>query len=208
MVAAALGWRVVDNELIEAVAIRAGLPPERVAEREERCATFVERLARTLAAASPDVFPPPESVVSVVDLPEADLVRITEAVVREIANRGRVVVVGRAAPAVLARQTDALHVRLVAPRPFRIQVAAARLSCTPAQAARMVDDTDRMRARYTQQYYRRDWNDAVNFHMVLNTGVLGFDGATDIIVARARGMGWDAGQADSRPGGQRDLAST
>ena len=55
-VAAALGWRVVDNELIEAVAARAGLPPERVAEREERCATFVERLARTLAAGSPRSF--------------------------------------------------------------------------------------------------------------------------------------------------------
>ena len=55
----ALGWRVVDNELVEQVAARAGLPPEDVAEREERVPTFVERLARTLAAATPEVFPPP-----------------------------------------------------------------------------------------------------------------------------------------------------
>ena len=66
-VAAALGWRVVDNELVEQVAARAGLPPERVAEREERVSTFVERLARTLAAASPEVFPPPDSAGAVVD---------------------------------------------------------------------------------------------------------------------------------------------
>lgn len=189
-VAAALGWRVVDNELIEAVAARAGLSPERVAEREERCATFVERLARTLAAGSPEVFPPPDSAGSVLELAEAELVRITETVVREIAAEGRVVLVGRAAPAVLARQSDALHVKLVAPRAFRIQVAAARLGCTAAQAGAMVDDTDRMRARYNQQHYHRDWNDPVNFHMVLNTGVLGFDGAAEMVVARARGMGW------------------
>ena len=189
-VAAALGWRVVDNELVEQVAARAGLPPERVAEREERVSTFVERLARTLAAATPEVFPPTDAAGVVVDLAEAELVKITEAVVSEIAAEGRVVLVGRAAPAVLARQTDALHVKLVAPRAFRIQVACTRLGCGAAQAAAILDDTDKMRARYSREHYRRDWNDPVNFHMVLNTGVLGFDGATEVIAGRARAMGW------------------
>ncbi len=57
-VAAALGWRLVDNEMVEQVAARAGLKPEDVAELEERVPTFVERLARTLAAATPELFPP------------------------------------------------------------------------------------------------------------------------------------------------------
>ncbi len=189
-VAAALSWRVVDNELIEQVAARAGLPAERVAEREERVPTFVERLARTLAAATPEIFPRPNSAGAVLDTSEAELVKITERVVAEIAAQGRVVLVGRAAPAVLARETDALHVKLVAPRPFRIQVAAARLGCTPEEAAAVLDETDKMRARYSREYYRRDWNDPVNFHIVLNTAVLGFDGATEVVVGRARGMGW------------------
>jgi cytidylate kinase len=187
-VAAALGWQVVDNELIEQVAARAGLPLEQVADRDERCPTFVERLARTLAAATPEVFPPPDTVGTIVDLPEAELVRITETVVREVAARGRVVLVGRAAPAVLERQTDALHVKLVAPRDWRVAVAAARLGVSPAQAAATVDDSDKMRGRYTREYYRRDWNDPVNFHMVLNTAALGIDGATNVVVARARSL--------------------
>jgi CMP/dCMP kinase len=189
-VAAALEWRVVDNELVEQVAARAGLSPERVAQREERVPTFVERLARSLAAATPEVFPPPDSAGAIIDMPEADLVKVTEVVVAEIAAQGRVVLVGRAAPAVLARERDALHVKLVAPRAFRIQVAAARLGCAAARAATILDDTDRMRSRYNQEYYRRDWNDPVNFHMVLNTGVLGFDGATELVVGRARSLGW------------------
>jgi cytidylate kinase len=189
-VAAALAWRLVDNDLVEQVAARTGLPAERVAEREERVPTFVERLARTLAAATPDVFPPPDSACTVVDMPEAELVRITEAVVTDIAALGRVVFVGRAAPVVLAREADALHVKLVAPRPFRIQVAAARLCCDAARAAAVLDQTDRMRARYIREYYRRDWEDPINFHMVLNTCLLGFDGATDVVVGRVRGMGW------------------
>jgi cytidylate kinase len=189
-VAAALGWRLVDNELVEQVAARAGLAPEQVAEREERVSTFVERLARTLACASPEVFPPPASAGEVVDVPEADLVKITETVVAEIAAQGRVVLVGRGAPAVLSRETDALHVKLVAPRSFRLKVATERLGCRPEKAGQVLERTDRMRARYLREYYRRDWEDPLNYHLILNTGVLGFDGAADVIVGRARAMGW------------------
>jgi len=187
-VAGALGWSVIDNELVERVAERAGIPAAEVAERDERAPGFVERLTRTLAAATPDLFPPPGGTVA--DLDEATLVRITEGVVGEMAVKGRVVLVGRAAPAVLAQQEDALHVKLVAPRPFRIHAASQRLGMDPAEVVKIVDDTDAMRARYHREYYHRDWADPLNYHMVLNTGALGLAGAAAAIVARARAMGW------------------
>lgn len=187
-VASALGWSVVDNELVEQVAQRAGIPMAEVAERDERAPGFVERLTRTLAAATPELFPPPEGTVA--DLDEATLVRITESVVGDMAARGRVVLVGRAAPAVLGQQEEALHVKLVAPRPFRIHAASQRLGMDPAEVVKIVDDTDAMRARYHREYYSRDWADPLNYHMVLNTGALGLAGAAGVIVARAHALGW------------------
>jgi cytidylate kinase len=187
-VASALGWSVVDNELIEQVAQRAGIPMAEVAERDERAPGFVERLTRTLAAATPELFPPLEGTVA--DLDEATLVRITESVVGDMAARGRVVLVGRAAPAVLDQQEDALHVKLVAPRPFRIHAASQRLGMDPAEVVKIVDDTDAMRARYHREYYNREWADPLNYHMVLNTGALGLAGAAEVVVARARALGW------------------
>ena len=189
-VAAALGWRVVDNELVELVAARAGLTPEDVASREERVPSFIERLAQTIVASTPELPVPPEAGGTVATLPEADLVRITERVVEEIAQGGRVVLVGRAAPAVLARQGDALHVRLVAPRDYRIGIASGRLGIPAEEAERVMDDTDKMRARYHRQYYDREWTDPVNYHMVLNTGALGLEGAAGAIVCRAEQLGW------------------
>lgn len=188
-VADALGWRVVDNELVERVAARAGLTAEDVATREERVPTFIERLAQTIIAATPELVVPPEAD-GTVGLAEADLVRITERVVEEVAQEGRVVLVGRAAPAVLAREQAALHVRLVAPRDYRIRVAAERLGASPEDAARVLDDTDKNRARYHWEYYHREWSDPANYHMVLNTAALGLGGAVEVIVGRARGMGW------------------
>lgn len=184
-VADALGWRVVDNELVERVAARAGLTPEDVATREERVPSFIERLARTIVAATPELVVPPDAG-GTVQLAEADLVRITEVVVAEIAQEGRVVLVGRAAPAVLARERDAMHVRLVAPRDHRIRVAAERLGASPEDAARIMDDTDRNRARYHREYYGRDWIDPAGYHMTLNTGALSVAGAADVIVGEAR----------------------
>jgi cytidylate kinase len=189
-VASALGWRVVDNELVEAVAARAGLQPVDVAEREERVSGFVERLARTLAASTPELFPASVTGGTIPKLQEADLVRITESVVEEVAAGGRVVLVGRAAPAVLARERDSLHVKLVAPKAYRIQTAAERLGMDPDDAAALLEETDAMRARYHRQYYKRDWHDPVNYHMVLNTGVLGLDGAAAVIADEASRRGW------------------
>jgi cytidylate kinase len=189
-VAAALNWKVVDNELVEEVAARAGLPAADVAEREERVPSFAERLARTLAASTPELFAARVPGGTVPKLQETDLVRITETVVAEVAAKGRVVLVGRAAPAVLARERDSLHVQLVAPRSYRVQAAAERLRMEPEKAAVIVEETDGMRARYLRQYYRRDWYDPVNYHMVLNTGLLGLEGVTQTIVAEARRRGW------------------
>ncbi|MBA2627271.1 MAG: cytidylate kinase family protein, partial [Gemmatimonadales bacterium] len=76
------------------------------------------------------------------------------------------------------------------PRPFRVHAAAERLGMDPAEAARIVDDTDAMRARYHREYYDRDWADPVNYHMVLNTGLMGMAASAELVVTRARGMGW------------------
>src|SRR3989454_10227912 len=55
LVAERLGWELVDNQFVEAVARRAGVPPDEVAQREERAPGLLERLARTLAVASPEM---------------------------------------------------------------------------------------------------------------------------------------------------------
>jgi cytidylate kinase len=186
LVAEALGWRLVDNELLDRIAARAGLSPDDVKDREERVPGFVERLARTLVAATPELFPPPQAEGTVPKLQEIDLVRITESVVAEVASEGRVVLVGRAAAAVLASERDALHVRLVAPKEFRINAVANRLGIPPGEAEKILDETDRARARYHRQYYQRDSRDPVGYHMVLNTAALGVDAAARLVEAAVK----------------------
>ncbi|MGH7671511.1 MAG: AAA family ATPase, partial [Gemmatimonadales bacterium] len=44
LVAKALGWTLLDTEFVDQVARLAGLPPEEVAQREERAPGLLERL--------------------------------------------------------------------------------------------------------------------------------------------------------------------
>jgi len=188
-VAKALDWQLVDNELVEQVASRAGMSPEEVARREERAPSFVERLTRTLAAQNPELVPPQGGTVR--DIEEQNLVRVTESVVSELARHGRVVFVGRAAPAVIGLQADALHVKLVAARNFRAERIRERFGLSAEEAERQLDAVDGQRARYHKEYYQRNWADPLNYHLIINTGLLGLDGAADIILAAVRRAGAD-----------------
>src|SRR5437899_12702486 len=106
IVATALSWDVIDNEFVDEVALRAGLPPDAVAQREERAPGLLERLARTLAAGSPEMFIATAGVPRV-EPDEAAIVQLTERVIAEAAAQGRIVLVGRGAQAVLAPRPDA-----------------------------------------------------------------------------------------------------
>ncbi|MCP4003705.1 MAG: cytidylate kinase-like family protein [bacterium] len=187
-VAEALDWRVFDNELVEKVAERAGISADEVAQREERVPGFIDRFARAAALTSPELFVPDSS--SIATFEEVKLAQITRDLVAELAREGRMVVVGRAAAAVLASDEGTLRVRLVAPVEARVRTAIDRLGVAERDAPRILEETDRNRDRYHKEFYHRDWNDPVNYHMVLNTHALGYDGAGGVILDRVRALGW------------------
>jgi cytidylate kinase len=187
-----LGWTLIDNEFVDQVARMAGVSPDDVARRDERAPGLLERLARTLAVASPEMFistggsPPP------VETDEELIVTMTERVIAEAASEGRVVLVGRGAQAVLATRANALHVYVIASKPFRKKVAVERLGVDPAKVDRIIDETDQHRDQYVKTHYGRDRQDLTQYDMVLNAERLTFDGAAELIVAAIRRRGWTA----------------
>jgi cytidylate kinase len=189
LAAAALGWTLIDNEFVDEVARRAGLPADEVAQREERAPGLLERLARTLAASSPEMFLASAGVPRL-EQDEAEIVRVTERIIREAAAHGRVVLVGRGAQALLAQREDALHVYVVASKPWRERLAVERLGVDPAQAGAVLDDIDRQRDRYVKAHYGRQRQDTANYDLVVNAERLGFEGAAALVVAEARRRGW------------------
>ena len=186
-----LGWRVVDNDFVDRVAERAGLSRDEVEANEERVPTLTERLADALAISSPEVFVSTGEAPDTLLGSEERMVRATEAVIGEVVREEeQLVLVGRGAQAILAERSDTLHVFIVAPRETRIEAAVERLSIEPGKAEQKVDKTDDGRRRYVKAHYDRRWEDPVNYHLILNTGVFSCEQCAELIVEAARKRGW------------------
>jgi cytidylate kinase len=122
---------------------------------------------------------------------EEDLVtKMTERVIAEAAAEGCVVLVGRGAQAVLATRSNALHVYVVASKPFRRKVAIERLGVDPAKVDKVIDETDQHRDQYVKRHYGRDRQDLTQYDFVVNAERLGFEGAAELVVAEVKRRGW------------------
>ena len=185
LVAKQLGWSLLDNEVVDAVASRLGLSTAEVQAREERVPSLVERLAAAMTMGSQEWMTPVAAAKRPTD---EQLIDVTRHIVQEAIARGPVVVVGRGAPAMLAERTDALHVFCYAPRKALIARTMKREGLNQEAAARLVDDTNREREQWVRLHWEREWRAHENYDLSVNTERLGIKGAADLIVAAARAI--------------------
>ncbi len=175
---------IVDQSLIAEVARRASLAPEDVAAEDERPTTLLDRLALSfspLAAGIGMAWEPPYPDAAYD--PRREVLELTQQVVREAARGGNVVIVGRGGAHILRDVPDVLHVFLHADVAFRQRIVMAREEIDEAKAARRVHEMDANRAAYVKQVYGRDWLDVRAYDLAIDTGRVGFDGATEIVLA-------------------------
>jgi len=185
-VARALGWALFDNAVLDAVAERTGLTRAEVTARDERIPSIVERLATTLSLGTPESMPAiPEAPVL---MTEERVVEITRRVIEEAVQQGPAVFVGRGAQCLLANRSDALHVFCYAARPKLIEGAITRLGVAPKDAERVVAEMNRNRELYVKRHFNREWRDVANYHVCVDTGWLGLDGAAELVVGLAKEM--------------------
>jgi CMP/dCMP kinase len=185
-VAQRLGWSLLDNAFVDAVAERLGIPASEVQAREERTPSLVERLASALAVASPEILPPPTE-----QLPPSEerLAQVTRRIIEEAMARGNAVLVGRGAQSVLGQRADVLHVFCYAPRDALARRVAERRNVSLAEAEKIVDEINKQRDQYVRTTFKRSWKAHENYHLCVNTEWLGIDKSADLVVAAARAMG-------------------
>ncbi|HXV15993.1 MAG TPA: cytidylate kinase-like family protein [Gemmatimonadaceae bacterium] len=184
LVAKELGWSLLDNAVVDAVAARLGITPAEVAAREERIPSLAQRLAEAMALGSQDWLSPLSAEKR--EPTDEQLIEVTHRIVNEAIARGPLVLVGRGAQAMLAERGDAIHVFCYAPRGALIARSMTRDRLDEHGAAKKVDDTNAQREQWVRKHWGRSWRDHANYHLAVNTDWLGIAGAADLIVYAAR----------------------
>ena len=172
-IAERLGARYLNKQIIQEAAQRLDLSEEAAAEYNERAEDFSERLARVLWLAEPSFAPVGAPASSLTFESTTDVfVEITRQLVHEAAHTGNAVIFGHGAQFILAGHPGVLHVRFIAPPPFRVERVMRRENINRAEAERRVRTEDERRTNYIRQYYKADWNAPDPFHLILNTALL------------------------------------
>lgn len=183
IVAKELGWSLLDNAVVDAVAARMGLSVAEVQAREERVPSLVERLTAAMAMGSQEWMSPIADARRPTD---EQLIEVTRHVIEEAIARGPLVVVGRGTWEMLANREDTLHVFCFAPRKALIARTMKREGLGAEEAARLVDDTNKQRDQWVRLHWERDRRALENYDLSLNTDRLGIEGSARLIVSAAK----------------------
>jgi cytidylate kinase len=183
-VSAALGWSLLDNDIVDAIAERSGLTRAEVSAQDERVPSLVERLASALSLGSPEILPPVPT--GPVETTEERIIAVTQRVIEEAVQAGPAVFVGRGAQCLLAEREDTLHVFCYAPRAALRKYAMDTFKVGQDEADKMVAEQNKQREQYVRRHWNRIWLAHENYHLCLNTAWLGLDEAAALVVDAAR----------------------
>ncbi len=101
--------------------------------------------------------------------------------IRRLAGEGSCVIVGRCADYVLKDDPDAVSVFIKADMPSKISRAVKYYGIEEHKAEDRIRKADKQRASYYNYYATATWGDVDNYDLVVDTGVLGVEGAVELI---------------------------
>lgn len=118
------------------------------------------------------------------DLPINDKLFIIQSdIIKDIAAEGSCVIVGRCADYILRDNPDCIKLFIHADLDKRIEKATRDYGLAQEKAEANILKTDKKRGTYYNYYTGEKWGIASNYHMCLDSGVLGIDGTVEVIKA-------------------------
>lgn len=108
--------------------------------------------------------------------------QLTQTVIRNFAEEGNVIIMGRGGCILLKEFPQTVHLRIVAPLERRIEWATQEeLNIDKSKAKEIIEKKDKARAEYLKHFYSANWDDPLFYHLILNTGQIALDDAVDTI---------------------------
>jgi len=173
-----LGFAVWDKEIVRQIAEQYELAESVVESKDERVDSFIERMVGIFGASG---FEAVYQIPVPLWLNDAQLVKMTRAIIEQAAEKGRAIIVGRAAQCILAKRSDVLHVFIFAPLEVRVEQLMAWEGLERAEAERRIVAMDKIRYDYVRTFYRADWRAFSFYNLLIDSSLWGEKGTVDLI---------------------------
>ena len=116
------------------------------------------------------------------------LFKVQSEVIRSVAEKGDAVIIGRCADYIL-RDLPCLNVFVTGPLEYRIGRLVETEGLTAQEAEKLIRKKDRTRETYYNYYTFGAWGESANYHLCIDSSVLGIEGSADLIIDFGRRAG-------------------
>jgi cytidylate kinase len=154
-----LGWKLLDRDIIDAIAYAAHVDSSVVRRYDEHVHSWLRRLNHHAMRSA--------ALAAGLELREGavfdaeEMVKLTRKIVEEAHSEGNCVIVGRGAQCILQHKSDVYHVFVYAPLKERLLRLRTRLE-KGANIEQRMRTVDSERAKYLQEYFGKSW---CNLHL-------------------------------------------
>ena len=178
-VAEQLGIPFYDRDIVRETAKASGFDAELI-ENEEEDISKSESIWRSICSASSTYFHDTQEAIH----------DVQQAIILRLAQQGPCVILGRCADEILRQNgVDSLNVFIYADQIHRA-VRASELTGikNPTELQKLLTRRDSSRHNYYSRYTGKRWGDCANYHLSLDSGILGYDLCVRLILEAANGM--------------------
>lgn len=178
MLARDLNVNYYDKELLTLASNDSGINEALFEKADEKVkATALFRIAKS--AYNGELIPPEsDDFVS-----NDNLFNYQAKIIRELAKEESCVIIGRCSDYVLKDYDNVLSVFIHAPLDFCLEQAAKKHSMSRKELEKFVERTNKRRAEYYKYFTKRNWTDAKNYDLCLDSSKLGFERCVEEIKA-------------------------
>lgn len=178
MLACKLGIHYYDRELMKLASDESGISEQLFAKADETMkGTSLFRAAKKVYGG--ELIPPESDDFTSTD----NLFNYQAKIIRELADTESCVVIGRCADYVLKEYDNVLSVFIHAPKEYCVKEAGQKLSMSEREVEKFIQKTDKYRADYYKYHTGRDWTDARNYDLCLDSSKLGHERCVEEIIA-------------------------
>ncbi len=171
-----MGVPCYDEKLIDMVAKESGFAQSFVAEKGERMTgSLLFNIASSLSFAN-NVFSTNNGVTL-----QDEIYFTQNRIIKELADKGPCVIVGRCADYILREREDCLNVFIFADNESKIERAEKYFNITREEAPAVLKKKDKARANHYKYYTDQEWGMASNYDLCLNSGLIGIEGCVKAI---------------------------
>lgn len=167
-----------DREIISQAAKKLSVLEEDLESHDEKIRSFWQSYLPSYALGTPEVYIPPQIMVPT----DRELFKAEKEIIQSISGERSAVIVGRCSSHILADHPNHVSIFLHADTVFRTDRIRKLYNVPEKVAGEMIARSDKERAHYNHAFTGKEWTDARQYSISLDTGKTGADKCIEIIL--------------------------